>query len=163
MTPRERVRAVLRGDRPDRVPNGLGATLNTGMHLLAYERFRTLLGLGGPPPRMMSFEANALFDLPVMTAIGADMVSLGLKITPARFWALGSMADWKQSALWGREYLREADTSIPSASRKRRGTRTPRWKSTIRPLASRPHGSRASRNPRAGCTRTRISASCATR
>ena len=64
MTPRERVRAVLRGDRADQVPNGLGATLNTGMHLLAYERFRNLLGLGGPPPRMMSFEANALFDLP---------------------------------------------------------------------------------------------------
>ena len=102
------------GTRPDRVPNGLGATLNTGMHLLAYERFRSLLGLGGPPPRMMSFEANALFDLPVMTAIDADMVTLGLKITPARFWGPGSMADWKPSSLWGREYFipRSWDVSV---------------------------------------------------
>jgi uroporphyrinogen decarboxylase len=114
MTPRERVRAVLGGRRPDRLPNGLGATLNTGMHLLAYERFRALLGLGGPPPRMMSFEANALFDLPVMKAIDADMVTLGLKITPARFWGEGSPADWKVSTLWGREYLipRRWDVSV---------------------------------------------------
>jgi uroporphyrinogen decarboxylase len=112
MTPRERVRAVLRGERPDRVPNGLGATLNTGMHLLAYERFRNLLAVGGPPPRMMSFEANALFDLPVMAAIGADMVSLGLKITPARFWAPGNAVDWKPAALWGREYLIPASWDV---------------------------------------------------
>ena len=38
MTPRERVKAVLQWKRPDRIPNGLGATINTGMHLLSYER-----------------------------------------------------------------------------------------------------------------------------
>ena len=102
MTSRERVRSVLGGEKPDRVPNGLGATLNTGMHLLAYERFRRMLGLDGPAPRMMSFEANALFEMPVVSAIGADMVSLGLKITPARFWAPGHAADWKEVSLWDR-------------------------------------------------------------
>jgi uroporphyrinogen decarboxylase len=102
MTSRERVRAVLDGRKADCIPNGLGATLNTGMHLLAYERLRTLLGIDGAPPRMMSFEANALFDLPMLRAVKADMVSLGLKITPARFWAPGHESDWKESMLWGR-------------------------------------------------------------
>ena len=62
MTSRERVLAVLNGEKADRIPNGLGATINTAMHLLAYDRLRTLPGVEGTPARMMSFEANALFD-----------------------------------------------------------------------------------------------------
>jgi uroporphyrinogen decarboxylase len=105
MTSRERVRAVLDGRKADRIPNGLGATINTGMHLLAYDRLRTLLGVDGTPPRMMSFEANALFDRSLLDTVKVDMVSLGLKITPARFWASGHERDWKEAMLWGRRYL----------------------------------------------------------
>jgi uroporphyrinogen decarboxylase len=103
MTSRERVREVLRGNKPDRVPNGLGATINTGMHLLAYERLLKILDVQDPAPRMMTFEANALFDPQVSRALESDMVSLGIKITPARYWGPASDADWKEVAIWGRK------------------------------------------------------------
>lgn len=48
----------------------------------------------------MSFEANALFDLPVLEAIEADMIILGLKICPARFWVPGHEVDWKVAEIW---------------------------------------------------------------
>lgn len=37
-----------------------------------------------------------------LRAIEADMVSLGIKITPARFWGTDSASDWKEALLWGR-------------------------------------------------------------
>jgi len=101
MTPRERVRAVLDGKRADRIPNGLGATINTGMHLLAYKRLARICDVEDTAPRMMSFEADAIPSLPFLRAVEADMVSLGIKITPARFWGPGAEAQWKEATLWG--------------------------------------------------------------
>lgn len=101
MTSRERVRFVLAGKKPDRIPNGLGATINTGMHLLTYQRLARLCGVEDHAPRMMSFEANALPSIPFLRAVQADMVSLGIKITPARFWGPQSDGDWKEERLWG--------------------------------------------------------------
>jgi len=76
---RERVRRLLAHQPVDRIPNGLGASINTGMHLLAYNKLKKILGINHSVPRLMSFEANALFDLSVLEAIEADMISLGLK------------------------------------------------------------------------------------
>jgi len=105
MTSRERVRAVLRRERPDRLPNGLGATLNTGLHVLAYRKLRALLGLPERPPHIMSFEVNALFDSDVLEALDVDMVSLGVKLNPARFRVPGAEEDWKLVELWGAPFL----------------------------------------------------------
>lgn len=112
MTSRERVRRVLAGGVPDRIPNGLGATLNTGLHVLAYDRLREMLGLCSGPARIMSFEANALFDWPMSECLEVDMVSLGLKINPARFWGPGHEADWKLVGLWGGQYLSPREWEI---------------------------------------------------
>ena len=96
---------MLAGGVPDRIPNGLGATINTGMHLLAYEKLKSLLGVDAGPTRIMSFEMNALFDLEAIEALEGDMIILGLKINPARFYLPGSESDWKPVRLWDREFL----------------------------------------------------------
>ena len=45
MTPRERVRAVLNRQLPDRVPNGLGGCETSSMHVLAYDNLQKMLGV----------------------------------------------------------------------------------------------------------------------
>ena len=103
MTPRERVRVTLAGGVPDRLPNGLGAAMNAGMHLLAYERLTRLLGLGGRVPRMLSFESNAVFEMPVLREIEADMVSIGGKLSPAALYGPEHEREWKTVHFWERQ------------------------------------------------------------
>lgn len=43
MTSRERVRAVLNHQIPDRVPNGLGGCETTSLHVLAYDNLQKIL------------------------------------------------------------------------------------------------------------------------
>ena len=45
MTPRERIRAVLEGDQPDRVPMDCGGTDVTGVHGIAYNALKHHLGI----------------------------------------------------------------------------------------------------------------------
>lgn len=49
MTSRERVRAVLNHEMPDRIPNGLGGCETAGMHVITYDKLQALLGLKGYP------------------------------------------------------------------------------------------------------------------
>ena len=44
MTSRERVRAVLNHELPDRVPNGLGGCETEGLHIVAYDKLQKILG-----------------------------------------------------------------------------------------------------------------------
>lgn len=112
MTSRERVRRLLAREQVDRIPNGLGATINTGMHVLAYNKLKRILEIHDSNTRMMSFEANALFDLSVLEAIEADMITLGLKINPARFWTPGYEEDWKIVDIWNEPFLIPKDWDI---------------------------------------------------
>jgi len=105
LTSRERVRKLLAREKIDRIPNGLGASINTGMHMLAYNKLKKILGINNSVTRMMSFEANALFDLPVLEAIEADMIPLGLKINPARFWVPEHKEDWKVAEIWNEKFM----------------------------------------------------------
>lgn len=52
MNSRERVRAVLAHEIPDRVPNGLGGCETAGMHIVAYDRFQKVLGCESALPRL---------------------------------------------------------------------------------------------------------------
>jgi len=105
ITSRERVRRLLACEEIDLIPNGLGAAINTGMHVLAYNKLKRILEIHDSNTRMMSFEANALFDLAVLEAIEADMICLGVKINPARFWAPGHEEDWKVAEIWNKRFL----------------------------------------------------------
>jgi uroporphyrinogen decarboxylase len=112
MTSRERVRTVLAGGVPDRLPSGLGAAMNAGMHVHAYEKLKSLLGLATLPTRLLSFEANAVFDLEVLRAIDADMVSLGGKFSPSQLYLPGSDGQWALAEIWGRPILVPASWSV---------------------------------------------------
>ena len=41
---RERVRAVLNHQLPDRIPNGLGGCETVGLHIVAYDNLQRFLG-----------------------------------------------------------------------------------------------------------------------
>ena len=76
MTSRERVRAVLNRQPADRIPNGLGGCETAGLHVVAYDTLQQLLGVPRTPPRLDTFMTNAVFELPVIEAMGGDIVLL---------------------------------------------------------------------------------------
>ena len=76
MTSRERVRAVLHHQLPDRVPNGLGGCETEGLHIVAYDKLQNVLGLERKPPRMDTFMTNAVFEEPVIRAMDGDIILL---------------------------------------------------------------------------------------
>ena len=98
----------------------MGATINTGLHVLAYNKLKQMLGIDTGLSKIMSFEMNALFDLSIVEALEVDMVSIGLKINPAPFYLPETEVRWKPVKLWGGEYLlprewdihRDADGTI---------------------------------------------------
>ena len=52
MNARQRVRAVLNKEMPDRVPLGLGGCETAGLHLLTYDRLNEVLGIDSVTPRL---------------------------------------------------------------------------------------------------------------
>jgi uroporphyrinogen decarboxylase len=121
MTPRERVRAVLSHQIPDRIPNGLGACETAGLHVLAYEKLQKILGVKTAPPRIGSFEANAVFELDLIKAMEGDMLLLASpKLCKSDLRGPAVEAQWKEQELWGRhfrvciedEFVKEPDGSV---------------------------------------------------
>ena len=104
LTSRERVRRVLAREPVDRIPNGLGGAETAGLHLLAYERLKALLGVTDHCTRMTTFMSTALVEPPVLDAMEGDIILLGSKMCPARMWGPGSDLDWKDVALWGQPF-----------------------------------------------------------
>lgn len=104
MTSRERVRRTLNRQSTDRIPNGLGGSETSGMHLLAYEKLKGILGIESGGNRMSTFMATSLFEPEVLEAMGGDMILLGTRLSPARFWGKGSAETWKEQMFWGRRF-----------------------------------------------------------
>ena len=104
MTSRDRVRKVLAGEIPDRVPNGLGGCETEGLHAYAYGTLQEALGLKREPPRIDTFMTNAVFELPVIQKMGGDIVLLAspnMCKSPLR----GDVSDkWKLQNLWGKPF-----------------------------------------------------------
>ena len=100
MSSRERVRAFLSGQTIDCIPNGFGGTENTGLHNLAYEKLKRVLGVDDRANRVCTFMTNAVFEQPVLEAIGADMVLLGTKMCPSRFWGPDARGEWTDLPIW---------------------------------------------------------------
>ena len=104
MTSRERVRAVLNHQTPDRVPNGLGGCETTGLHIVAYDRLQEALGLERQPTRLDTFMTNAVFEEPVIRAMEGDIILLdspNMCKSPLR----GEVSHlWKEHKLWGKTY-----------------------------------------------------------
>lgn len=77
MTSRERVRAVLKREIPDRVPIDLGSNRMTGIQCWAYMSLRKALGLPASKPRVFDLmQMLAEVDMDVLGAIGGDVLPL---------------------------------------------------------------------------------------
>ncbi len=104
MNARERVRTVLNGLIPDRIPNGLGGCETCGMHIMAYDRLQSVLGVKKTPPRLDTFMTNAVFEEDVISKMEGDIILLAspnMCKSPLR----GNIADhWKQETLWGKTF-----------------------------------------------------------
>ena len=101
MTSRERIQRLLAGRPVDRIPNGLGGCETAGMHVLAYENLKRILGVDDPTTRMYTFMTNAVFEPSVLTAMGGDLIVLNSRMCPSRLWGEGAAAQWKDQSLFG--------------------------------------------------------------
>ncbi|MBE6711094.1 MAG: hypothetical protein E7579_08255 [Ruminococcaceae bacterium] len=105
MTSRERVRAVLNHQLPDRVPNGLGGCETEGLHIVAYDNLQKVLGLERRPPRLDTFMTNAVFEEPVIRAMDGDIILLASPNMCRSELRGNNIADqWKIQELWGRTF-----------------------------------------------------------
>lgn len=104
MTSRERVRAVLNHQIPDRVPNGLGACETEGLHLVAYDNLQKVLGVECKPPRLDTFMTNAVFEEPVIKAMDGDMILLASPKMCKSDLRGDVTGQWKEQKLWGRTF-----------------------------------------------------------
>ena len=112
MTSRQRVRTVLQGRIPDRIPCGLGGCETAGLHILAYEKLQSILGAEKTPPRMDTFMSNAVFEMDVLHKLGADILLLASPhMCKAPLWGSNNDSHWKEQTLWGRSFrVAAADT-----------------------------------------------------
>lgn len=82
MTSRERVRAALRHQAPDRVPLDLGSTPVTGIHFSTYSRLRQALGFPAIPVKVGEpFQMLAELEPEVAERLGVDTVAVQLPST----------------------------------------------------------------------------------
>lgn len=105
MTSRERVRAVLNHELPDRVPNGLGGCETEGLHIVAYDNLQKVLGVEAKPPRLDTFMTNAVFEEPVIRAMDGDIILLASpNMCPSELRGDNIASQWKEQKLWGRTF-----------------------------------------------------------
>ncbi len=101
MTSRERVQRFLNGQTVDRIPNGLGGCETAGLHNLAYHRLKRVLGVEDSANRVCTFMNNAIFEPSVLAAMEGDIILLGSRMCPSRFWGQDAVREWKPLSLWG--------------------------------------------------------------
>ncbi|MFZ2658666.1 MAG: uroporphyrinogen decarboxylase family protein [Victivallales bacterium] len=120
MNSRERVRMVLDKRIPDKVPCGLGGCETAGLHLQAYDKLQEVLKVPRTKPRLDTFMMNAVFEMDVIEALGADIVLLASpRMCRSRFRGPGNEGEWKEQALWGRTFrvpVSEIFTNNPDGS-----------------------------------------------
>lgn len=100
MTSRERMRRFLAGEPVDRIPNGLGGCETAGLHNLAYHRLKSVLGVDDPTNRVCTFMNNAVFEPSVLDAMEGDVILLGSRMCPSRFWGPDAAREWKPLHIW---------------------------------------------------------------
>ena len=75
MTPRERMKKFLAREPVGRIPNGLGGCETAGLHNLAYEKLKRVLGVTDRKRRLYTFLTNAIFEPSVVATRVCTMCS----------------------------------------------------------------------------------------
>ena len=101
MTSRERMKKFLAREPVDRIPNGLGGCETAGLHSVAYDKLKKVLGVTDPKNRLCTFMTNAIFEPSVLDAMGGDTILLASRMCPSRFWGPKADAEWKDLDIWG--------------------------------------------------------------
>ncbi|MCE5325574.1 MAG: uroporphyrinogen decarboxylase family protein [Planctomycetaceae bacterium] len=104
MTPRQRMREFFAGRAVDRIPNGLGGCETAGMHLLAYDNLKGILGVADPLNRMYTFMTNAVFEPSVLAAMEGDMIVLNSRMSASPLWGPPARGRWKDQVFWGKTF-----------------------------------------------------------
>ncbi len=100
MKSRERVQRLLNRQSVDRIPNGLGGCETAGLHCVAYDRLKSVLGVPNRKNRMNTFMCNAIFEQDVLEAMQGDIILLGSKMCPSRFWGPQAAHGWRDLSIW---------------------------------------------------------------
>ena len=100
MTSRERMKKFLANEKVDRIPNGLGGCETAGLHNLAYEKLKNILGVTDRKNRICTFMTNAIFEPSVLKAMEGDIILLGTRMCPSRFWGPEADHEWKDLDIW---------------------------------------------------------------
>ena len=90
MTSRERVKAALAHQPPDRIPLDIGATDSSGITGIAYARLKTALGRSGPPRIYDPYQQISLIEPALLDALEIDAVSLNYE---RRAWKRSTLPD----------------------------------------------------------------------
>jgi len=101
MTSRERMKKFFAGEKIDRIPNGLGGCETAGLHNVAYDKFKKVLGVTDPRNRICTFMNNAIFEPAVLEAMEGDIILLASRMCPSRFWGPEAKKEWKDLQIWG--------------------------------------------------------------
>jgi uroporphyrinogen decarboxylase len=94
------MRSFLDGGPVDRIPNGLGGCETAGLHNLAYHRLKSVLGVDDPSNRVCTFMNNSVFEPSVLDAMEGDIILLGSRMCPSRFWGPDAAREWKRVRIW---------------------------------------------------------------
>lgn len=110
MTSRERVRAAINHEKPDRIPLDLGSTLVTGIHASTYARLKKALGIVGGDIRIWDpFQMLAEVEEAVRRSLGVDTYGIQLPTTIFGYkneaWKPFRMFDGTEAFISGRSAL----------------------------------------------------------
>ena len=89
MTSRERIETALHHREADRIPVDFGASESSGIHGIAYNRFKNFLGIQGGRSQIYDLsQMIAKVETPVLDKIGADAVPLLIEPRAWKTWHL---------------------------------------------------------------------------
>jgi uroporphyrinogen decarboxylase len=94
------MKAFLKGQPVDRIPNGFGGCETAGLHNVAYHRLKRVLGVSDRGNRVCTFMNNVIFEPSVLEAMEGDIILLGSRMCPSRFWGADAAKEWKPLHIW---------------------------------------------------------------
>lgn len=120
MKSRERIRKLLQRQIVDRIPNGLGGSETSGLHSIAYDNLKEILGVSNSPSRINTFLVNAIVEPEVLEQMHGDILLIGSpRLGRAHHFGPQINTEWKNQKLWNRNFrvpIQEIFTEEPNGT-----------------------------------------------